>query len=191
MAIFLSTLFLIICVLLMIVVLLQKGRGGGLGAAFGGGGSSAFGTKTGDVFTWVTIVLTAMFLLLAVGTNLVFQVPLKPMPMPILHPPAGPVSGEVTVSVFNLGDFPKHREIYFTTNGTDPTVNSDKYGDLPITVKPGTELRIRGYDSRGWGPMATATYTLASASTAPATSASEPASQSATAWAPTTSPAAK
>ncbi|HAU37680.1 MAG TPA: preprotein translocase subunit SecG, partial [Phycisphaerales bacterium] len=61
-------LFLIICVLLIVVVLLQKGRGGGLGAAFGGVGSSAFGTRVGDVFTWVTIVLTALFLLAACGT---------------------------------------------------------------------------------------------------------------------------
>ena len=66
MPVFIGTLFIVICILLILVVLLQKGRGGGLGAAFGGAGSSAFGTKTGDVFTWVTIVLTSLFLLLAI-----------------------------------------------------------------------------------------------------------------------------
>lgn len=72
--IFLTTVFLLVTVLLIIVVLLQKGRGGGLSAAFGGGGGgSAFGTKTGDVFTWVTIVLTALFLLLAITVTLVFR----------------------------------------------------------------------------------------------------------------------
>jgi preprotein translocase subunit SecG len=62
----LAVIFFIICVFLIIVVLLQKGRGGGLAGAFGGiGGQSAFGSKTGDVFTWVTIVVVAVFLLLA------------------------------------------------------------------------------------------------------------------------------
>ena len=70
---FLVAIFLIVCILLIIVVLLQKGRGGGLGAAFGGAASSAFGTRVGDVFTWVTIILTALFLLLAAGTAMWFR----------------------------------------------------------------------------------------------------------------------
>ena len=61
-----AVIFLLVCVVLIILVLLQKGRGGGLSAAFGGaGGQSAFGSKTGDVFTWVTIVAAGVFLLLA------------------------------------------------------------------------------------------------------------------------------
>lgn len=63
-----------ICLLLMLVILLQKGRGGGLAGAFGGGGgSSAFGAKTGDVFTWITVVVAAVFILLAIGANFVFD----------------------------------------------------------------------------------------------------------------------
>ena len=62
----LGVVFMLACAILIILVLLQKGRGGGLSAAFGGaGGQSAFGSKTGDVFTWVTIVVAAVFLLLA------------------------------------------------------------------------------------------------------------------------------
>lgn len=58
--------FLVICVLLMGIILIQKGRGGGLGGAFGGaGGHSAFGAKTGDVFTWITVVLASLFIVLA------------------------------------------------------------------------------------------------------------------------------
>jgi preprotein translocase subunit SecG len=71
--------FILICLLLMLVVLLQKGRGGGLSGAFGGvGGHSAFGAKTGDVFTWVTVGLAAAFVLIACIGNFVYQPP-KPM----------------------------------------------------------------------------------------------------------------
>ena len=83
---FLGVLFAVICVLLIIVVLLQKGRGGGLGAAFGGAASSAFGTRTGDVFTWITIVLTALFLLLAIGAALVLRPPTGKVAAPTFQP---------------------------------------------------------------------------------------------------------
>ena len=63
-----------ICSLLIIVILLQRGRGGGLSSAFGGGGgSSAFGAKTGDVFTWITVVMAAVFLVLSVVGTYVFD----------------------------------------------------------------------------------------------------------------------
>ena len=67
-------LFVAICLLLIVVILLQKGRGGGLAGAFGGaGGHSAFGAKTGDVFTWVTVALTAMYVTVAVIGNFTFK----------------------------------------------------------------------------------------------------------------------
>lgn len=63
-----------VCALLVIIILLQKGRGGGLTAAFGGGGSgSAFGAKTGDVFTWITVAFAMLFLVLTVVGNFVFR----------------------------------------------------------------------------------------------------------------------
>ncbi|MBP7936978.1 MAG: preprotein translocase subunit SecG [Phycisphaerae bacterium] len=68
-----TTMFVGICTLLIIVVLLQKGRGGGLAGAFGGaGGHSAFGAKTGDVFTWITVGLTAAFILASILGNYYF-----------------------------------------------------------------------------------------------------------------------
>ena len=67
---FLALLLITVCCLLMLVVLVQRGRGGGLAGAFGGaGGSSAFGAKTGDVFTWVTVVVAVIFLLLNVSQH--------------------------------------------------------------------------------------------------------------------------
>jgi preprotein translocase subunit SecG len=69
-------LFLVVCLMLILVVLIQKGRGGGLSGAFGGaGGHSAFGAKTGDVFTWITVGLTGMFILMAVIGNYVMVPP--------------------------------------------------------------------------------------------------------------------
>lgn len=63
-----------ICFFLILVILLQKGRGGGFSGAFGGaGGSSTFGSKTGDVFTWITVIVAGVFVVLTVWSNFVFD----------------------------------------------------------------------------------------------------------------------
>jgi len=52
---------------LIALVLIQRGRGGGLAGAFGGaGGQSAFGTKAGDVFTRITVVVASCWILLCI-----------------------------------------------------------------------------------------------------------------------------
>lgn len=60
--------FLVFSALFLIaLVLIQRGRGGGLAGAFGGmGGQSAFGTKAGDVFTRITVVVAACWILLCI-----------------------------------------------------------------------------------------------------------------------------
>ncbi len=64
---FIAVLWVLVSIVLILVILVQKGRGGGLSAAFGGGmGGGLLGSKTGDFLTWVTIVLVAVFLTLAV-----------------------------------------------------------------------------------------------------------------------------
>ena len=51
--------------LMILLVLMQRGKGGGLAGAFGGmGGQSAFGTKAGDLFTWITYGVSTFWLLL-------------------------------------------------------------------------------------------------------------------------------
>gem|GEM_PF-1924094 len=58
----------VVAVFLILLVLVQRGRGGGLAGALGGaGGSSAFGAKAGDVFTRVTIVAAAVWILLCIA----------------------------------------------------------------------------------------------------------------------------
>lgn len=75
---FLGLALFLVCCLLMIVILLQKGRGGGLSGAFGGGGgSSAFGAKTGDLFTWITVVVAMIFLFGNVVANYAFDESVK------------------------------------------------------------------------------------------------------------------
>ena len=66
--------FAVIAILLMVLILLQRGKGVGLSGAFGGsgGGHAAFGSKAGDVLTWMTIILAGLFLLYSVLLNYVF-----------------------------------------------------------------------------------------------------------------------
>jgi len=64
----------LISVFLILVVLEQRGRGGGLTGALGGmGGQSAFGTKAGDLFTRITIVVAAVWILLSMGALTVLR----------------------------------------------------------------------------------------------------------------------
>jgi preprotein translocase subunit SecG len=59
---------LLLSVFLILVVLVQRGRGGGLTGALGGmGGQSAFGTKAGDLFTKITIVVAALWIFLSMA----------------------------------------------------------------------------------------------------------------------------
>lgn len=62
------TMFLLMVVglFMIFIILLQRGRGGGLAGALGGmGGTSAFGTRAGDVFTRITIVVAIIWTVLA------------------------------------------------------------------------------------------------------------------------------
>src|SRR3954462_77399 len=59
----------LLSVFLVLVILVQRGRGGGLTGALGGmGGQSAFGTKAGDLFTRITIVVAAIWVILSMAS---------------------------------------------------------------------------------------------------------------------------
>ena len=47
---------------LVLLILIQRGKGGGLAGALGGpGGQSAFGSKAGDTFTWITVAVATVW----------------------------------------------------------------------------------------------------------------------------------
>ena len=101
-----------VCILLMMIILIQKGRGGGLASAFGGGGGGggAFGAKTGDVFTGITVVLAFVFLLLTVFGNYVMR-------------PEGANTGATTVSSSSSG-----------SSQSIPVGGSSGEGSKPVSV---------------------------------------------------------
>ena len=147
----LMVLFIIVCLLLIGVVLLQKGRGGGLGAALGGAGSSAFGTKTGDVMTWVTIVLTGLFLLLAVVTVVKVRTDPDKVASVNFDPAGGPVDPNTEVRIWTITG---NTTIYITRDGTEPTketANEPINSGEKIVVLPPVTIKARAYRT-GWEP---------------------------------------
>lgn len=69
-----KAILILLALFLIVLILLQRGRGGGLAGALGGmGGQSAFGSKAGDVFTRVTIVVAAIWIVLCAAAVKYFE----------------------------------------------------------------------------------------------------------------------
>jgi preprotein translocase subunit SecG len=88
--------FLLVSVVLILTVLIQRPMGGGLSGAFGSGagsGQSAFGAKTGDVLTIVTIVVFSIWLLGAIGLNFATRPP-EATVQPQIVPDGPPTTGD-------------------------------------------------------------------------------------------------
>ena len=95
-----ATLFVLTCIFMMLVILIQKPKGGGLSGAFGGAGGSsqaAFGAKTGDLLTMITIGCFVAFLGLAIGLVYAIRADVTPKPPPqIVAPISAPASTPLT-----------------------------------------------------------------------------------------------
>lgn len=95
-------LFLIVSLALIGIVLIQRPSGGGLSGAFGSGsgsGQTAFGTKTGDALTIITVCFFVVWLGLAMGLNWAT----KP-PKPTLQPTAQPTDQGADPKADQSGD---------------------------------------------------------------------------------------
>ena len=63
-----------VALFLMLIVLIQRGKGGGLAGAFGGpGGSSPFGSRAGDAFTKITLIIAGVWVLLIIAQVIVVK----------------------------------------------------------------------------------------------------------------------
>ena len=70
----LLALFIVISVVMVLIILMQRPQGGGLAGAFGGAGGgtdSVFGGRIGDALTWTTAIAFVLYLIVAIGLNVV------------------------------------------------------------------------------------------------------------------------
>jgi preprotein translocase subunit SecG len=87
----LAVVLLLLGLFLILLVLIQRGKGGGLAGAFGGaGGSSAFGSRTGDTFTRITIYVAAAWVLLIMILIKTTQEPVREPTTPAVTNPNAP-----------------------------------------------------------------------------------------------------
>jgi preprotein translocase subunit SecG len=72
--ILLMFLLIVLAMFLIVLILIQRGKGGGLAGALGGmGGQSAFGTKAGDLFMWITVGTVSIWIALCITTAFWFK----------------------------------------------------------------------------------------------------------------------
>jgi len=132
----LATLFALAAVLLMGVILLQRGKGVGLSGAFGGaGGHTAFGAKTGDVLTWITIIVAVIVLTGAVVLNYVFVPPKLAAAPPPAPAPVAPAPVPITPAAADEGTTPaaSPQESPAPSESAPPTETTEPPAEAPET----------------------------------------------------------
>jgi preprotein translocase subunit SecG len=69
-----TVVFIVVSAAMVLIILVQRPQGGGLAGAFGGAGASGtetvFGGRVGDALTVMTVIAFVLYLVLAVGLNL-------------------------------------------------------------------------------------------------------------------------
>ncbi|USN98129.1 MAG: preprotein translocase subunit SecG [Phycisphaeraceae bacterium] len=144
----LAIFFLVVCLSMILIVLIQRPQGGGLSGAFGAGGGSgqtAFGTKTGDVLTLVTIGIFVLFLGTAVGLNFAVRPPAAKAPSNQVSapatsqetPPATPPGGDGAQQP-DTGGAPSQSPAGIPADqpGTQPPAGEQTPADTPPPAEP-------------------------------------------------------
>lgn len=136
------TALMVVGIVLMFVILLQRGRGGGLAGAFGGlGGQSAFGTKAGDVFTKITVVLTVIWVILAGVSSFALRAGAEKRysnvdEEAVMAPAAGePAEGAGTADESDSAATPATSD----TGAGEPEADADKTAEAPAGDEAGME----------------------------------------------------
>ena len=137
---------------LIALVLIQRGRGGGLAGAFGGaGGQSAFGTKAGDLFTRITVVTAAIWIILCIlATNVLGTKQSR------LSPDLGGAAGQLAPAATD-GEMPE----------MEPA-ESETGSDADADAGPDADVGAGDTDAAGEGDAGGAGDAATSESTAPA-----------------------
>ncbi len=133
----LTVFFLLVCLAMILIILIQRPQGGGLSGAFGAGGGSgqtAFGAKTGDVLTIVTIAIFILYLATAIGLNFA------------VRPPEAtkPTAPKATTTQQSENDSAIRKELQkmgeeAPPGGDQQPADDDGTGDTPTDGPPGTE----------------------------------------------------
>lgn len=166
----LTVLFIGVSVAMVLIILVQRPQGGGLAGAFGGasggGTDSAFGGRTGDALTAATVGAFVVYLVLALGLNILDHRHL-----------AGP---SVTATPTGSGATPADGSTTEgSTDGTAPT-GSAATGDAPTGSTGTTGSSGSGSDAGSTGSTGSADASgdgKPATTPPPTTPASEPANK--------------
>jgi preprotein translocase subunit SecG len=87
----LNALMFILAIVLTFLILIQRGKGGGLIGALGGtGGASPFGSRAGDLFTRVTLIMALGWMVLSAVMILAVPKPEPSAGRPVVTQPEQP-----------------------------------------------------------------------------------------------------
>lgn len=132
---FFGSVLFIIAVFLILLVLVQRGRGGGLTGALGGmGGQSAFGAKAGDLFTRITMITAAVWILFSMLAIKMLQLPSEKLstdmaPTTVRTPET--VGGQAEDESNATPPATESSETKDSTSGKSGKVDSGKAADTP------------------------------------------------------------
>ncbi len=134
---FLNVVIVILTLFLIVLILIQRGKGGGLAGAFGGmGGSSAFGARTGDVFTKVTVGVAIAWILL----SMLMVVLTNRKPRSDWNDPAAVAASDLDSGAPARGDSKKKSKDLGGAGSTNAPLPDSLGTTLPPDVKVLTEI---------------------------------------------------